>query len=208
MNTELTPAERLKEAMAQVRAKAEEKRIEKQISVLSTPEGANMTLEGDDATLLNEIKLKLEDIQGKPVYQGFTFNPNVESVVAIANTLQFMKGDLRDQVDAELYEVFTPQLRDAIIEAYGRLPYFKEATIIEMEGKQVVLDPEAPEMAAKGIPTDVKALQVYFDIVALNLGLNATYNITQQQADKAWDRAVENLRKAEILEEYKKSLES
>ena len=201
-----TPAERLQEAMDALVAKAEDNKLERQITVLSTEVGQARALAKQDKELLVEMVLKIEAVTNKPVFTGFTFDSNVELIVALAGTLQYMKGELRDLIPAEYYVVFNDESRTAILDNYGRLPYLAEPTLIEVDGELIDIDPEAGIRAETGMRTDVKALEAHINILAIDLGLLSEYKVQQTQADTAWERAVSKVTKSKTLAQYSDSL--
>jgi len=196
----------VEQIMAEIEAKAEAKKVERQIAMLQTPKGAVKHLRAKDAKKLKAIANSLSEITEKPVFTGFTYNSNVELIVAIAQTLQYMKGTQREQVSETLWDVFDTDTRTEIISAYGRMPYVADPLMIEIDGKAIEVDPEAKVRAKKGIKPNVDDLNVLVNTVALKLGLLAEYKCTSTEANMAWDNAVVKARKAELLDSYKDSL--
>ncbi len=176
--------------------------INKQIDSLNTTAGAQRALAKEDASVLAEMKATIERVTEKPIYSGFTFPSNIESIVAIAGALQYMKGDLREDIPSDYYTIFDDELRTNIIEAYGRLPYLAEPLLIEVAGEMVDIDPEAPTRAAEGIPANPDDLTVYTTIIANDLGLLSDMVATQTQATNAWAQAKTKLAKQQALSQY------
>lgn len=197
----------LEEITAEIEAQAEANKNERAIKALGTDNGRARYLNKKDAVTLSTITKGIEDITGKPMFTGFTFSSNVETIIAIASALQFMKKDQREQVPSALYTVFSSDIRDEILDSAGRLPYLAEDATIEIHGELIPIDPEAKERASQGIKCDVEALESVVNEVALSLGLLAEYSLTQKQADDAWNQAVARLSKNQLLESYKESLE-
>jgi hypothetical protein len=204
----MTAEEKLNQAMEQLVAKAKENKVNRQLKVLSTEVGQQRALAKQDRELLTEMKLQLEEITGKPVFKGFTIDSNIELIVAIAGAIQYMKGELRELIPAGFTEAFDEESRTKILEAYGRLPYLAEPTIVEIDGEMVNIDPEAEQRAKAGIKTDIEALNANVNLVAIELGLLCEYEATQHQADRAWDRAVSKIVKDETMLRYSESLEA
>lgn len=205
---QMTPAERLAKKLEEIKQEKIETLIEKKIASLDTNRGAQRALAREDAKILEEMKHTIEEVQNKPVFTGFAFSKIVEDIVAIASALQYMKGDLRDQIPTGYYEVFDDEIRTNILEAYGRLPYLAEPTLIEVNGELVNLDPEASNRAETGIRPSADSLEEYTSMVAIDLGLLSTINVTKAQVDKAWEQAVSKLNKQKVLAEYAEQLEA
>jgi len=197
----------LDQLVADIEAKAQAKATARQMKLLSTDTGANRMLRKKDGVKLGSIVTKLADITEKPVFTGFTFNSNVETIVAIANTLQYMKGDLREQVPETIWAIFDTDTRTEILEAYGRLPYLADELAIEVNGESIVIDPEARTRAKAGIQPNVDKLNVLVNDVAINMGLLGEYECTEAESTTAWANATRKVRKAEVLDKYKDSLE-
>ena len=193
--------------MKKIKKEAKARKEEKTIKVLSTKVGQERYLQKEDTKTLEAIMKLIESVTEKPVFRGFAFNANVERIVGICNALQYMKGNLRENIEDTLWNVFTDDLRDQVLEAYGRLPYLAEPTLIEVNGQMIDVDPEAVERAKAGVQADVASLETLVNIIALDLGLDGEYTVTQAQADKAWNIAVNKLKKNEILQTYKESLQ-
>jgi len=193
--------------MEQIKKEAREAREAKQLKALGTIIGRSRVLTKDDATVLKGIVDSLVAITDKPVYQGFTYSTNVETIVAVASTLQYMKGDLREQVNEALWIVFDPDTRTAILDAYGRTPYYQEPVMIELNGSMVEIDPEAPARAKKGIKANVEDLEALVNSVALDLDLLGDYECKQSQADSAWASALSKVAKDEAMNAYKDEVE-
>ena len=192
--------------IADIEAKAQAKREERLMKILSTSSGEAHYLYGVDTAKLQLIVDTIEDVTGKPLFSGYTYSTNVETIVAIASALQYMKGPLRDSVPEGIWKVFNGNTRDAIIKAYGSLPYLAQEVLIEVNGEMINVDPEAPVRARAGVKPNVQALDPLVNSVAMDLGLLAEYNCTQGQADMAWKLAVNKLNKQEVLDSYKDSL--
>jgi len=196
----------LEAKLTSIKERAEAKALERRIALLDTESGANKMLRKEDGKILSAICTKISNITDKPIFTGFMFNSNVETIVAIAQALQFMKGNLRDQIPETIWEIFDADTRSEILTAYGRLPYLAEALTIEINGSNVVVDPTAVERARAGIKPNVEELNVLVNTVAMNLDLLGEYNCTQNEANTAWASAVARVAKAEILDSYKDSL--
>ena len=187
-------------------ARASKKAEERLLKSLNTTKGSNRFLKKKDSKILSNIITTLEDVTGKPMFHGYIFSTNVELVVAIASTLQFMKGDLRELVPVSLYQIFDGDTRDEILASYGRLPYLVEDTVISVEEQLIVVDPEAKQRALNGIPANISDLEDMVSAVALDLGLLGEYNCTQSEIDSAWVQALSKITKQEKMNEYKDSL--
>lgn len=210
-STRKTPVKKSKvkclaDITAEIEAQAEANKETRAIKSLSSVSGKNRYLHRKDAETLSQITTAIEDVTGKPVRTGFTYSSNVETIVAIASSLQYMKSDLREQIPSALYDAIDGDTRTELLHAYGRLPYLAEEAVIEVNGETVFIDPEAKQRAKAGIQPDVEMLEALINEIAINLNLLAEYTITQEQADLAWSQAVNRLTKAEKLEEYKDSL--
>jgi len=203
----LNNTQTLDQLVADIEAKAQAQAQERQMKLLSTITGANRMLRKKDGIKLGSIVTKLADVTEKPVFTGFTFNSNVETIVAIANTLQYMKGDLREQVPETIWSIFDTDTRTELLEAYGRLPYLADELAIEVNGESVVIDPEARTRAKEGVKPNVDKLNILVNDVALNMGLLGEYECTEAEANTAWSNAVRKVHKAEVLDRYKDSLE-
>lgn len=201
------PTQTVEEVIAQIEASAVVDSVNRKIVALTTATGANRHLRMKDSIKLTAITTTLSKITDKPVYSGFTYNTNVETIVAIANTLQFMKGDLRDQVPNSLWEIFDGDTRSEIIEAYGRLPYLADETFIEVQGELVNVDPEARTRAKAGIKPNVEVLEALVTSVAVDLHLLGKYECKQSQVDSAWISATNKMHKAEVLDSYKDEIQ-
>ena len=207
-NNTTTSASALLEAkLTAIKERAEAKAIERRIALLETESGANKMLRKEDGKTLSAIVTKIAPVTDKPVFTGFMFNSNVETIVAIAQSLQFMKGNLRDQIPETIWEIFDADTRSEILSAYGRLPYLAEELTIEINGSHVQVDPTAKERAKAGIKPNVDELNILINTVAMNLNLLGEYTCTQREADTAWTGAVARVAKAEILDSYKDSLQ-
>jgi len=200
MNTEL------KALMADIEAKAQANKEARQIKVLQTDKGTSRHLRKLDTDKLNNIVTTLSGITDRPIFTGYTFAKNVETLVAIASTLQYMKGDLREEVPSVLWTIFDGDTRTELLTAYGRLPYLADDVTIEINGETVTVDPEAKERAEKGEPANVEDLESIVNDLALQLNLLGEYKCTQQEADKAWAIAKNKMRKDSTLADYKESL--
>ena len=199
----------LNELMASIKERAVSRREERQVAILSTDTGANRMLRQEDSKTLDKITEAISNITDKPVFKGYTFNSNVETLIGIASALQYMKRDDREELmDSypELYEVFDDDTRSEIIDAYGRLPYLAEEVCIEVNGESICVDPDARTRGKTGIKPRVAELETLVNTVAIQLGLLGEYTCTQAEADKAWIGAERKVAKAEILEAYKDSL--
>jgi len=196
----------LDQLVADIEAKAKAKAEARQMKLLSTDTGANRMLRKKDGIKLGSIVTKLSDITEKPVFTGYTYNSNVETIVAIASTLQYMKGDLREQVPETIWSIFDADTRTEILDAYGRLPYLADELAIEVNGESIVIDPEARTRAKAGVKPRVDALDTLVNTVAINMGLLGEYTCTDTEANNAWSQAIHKVRKAEVLDRYKDSL--
>ncbi len=192
--------------MAQLEATAKAKKVERQVAVLKTQTGANRYLNKKDNKILSAIIQKITTVTEKQVFTGFTYSKNVEAIIAVANALQYMKGDHREQIPETIWEIFDADTRSDILEAYGRLPYLAEDLTIDIDGKQVSIDPDAKERSRAGIKPNVSQLEELVNTVALDLDLLGEYTCSQGRADKAWADSLRRVAKAELLDSYKESL--
>ena len=206
-NPTMNPTAVLEAKLTAIKERALAKATERRIALLDTESGANKMLRKEDGKVLHAITAKIADITEKPVFTGFMFNSNIETIVAIAQSLQFMKGNLRDQIPETIWEIFDADTRSEILNAYGRLPYLAEDLTIEINGSHVQVDPTAKERAKAGIKPNVEELNVLINTVAMNLDLLGEYTCTQREADTAWTGAIARVAKAEILDSYKDSLQ-
>lgn len=205
-NPTMTPAEVLEAKLTMIKERAVAKSIDRRIAVLDTESGANTMLRKEDGKVLSAITNKISDVTDKPIFTGFMFNSNIETIVAIAQSLQFMKGNLRDQIDETIWEIFDTDTRSEILNAYGRLPYLAEDLTIEINGTHVHVDPTAKDRARAGMKTNVDELTILVNTVAMNLDLLGEYTCTQREADTGWTQALTRIAKAEVLDSYKDSL--
>jgi len=205
-NLSTTATTTLEALVAGIEAKASAKALDRRIAILSTESGANKLMRQKDGRTLGAITTRIADITEKPVFSGFTYNGNVETIVAIASALQYMKGDLRESISETIWATFDGDTRTDIINAYGRLPYLADELAIEINGVDVIVDPNARPLAKAGIQPNVAELEMLVNTIAMNLNLLGEYNCTQREADKSWADANRKINKAEILDSYKASL--
>lgn len=193
--------------MAEIVENAMAKKVERQVAILSTDTGRNRVLNKKDNATLEAIIMKIQNATEKQVFTGYTYTKNVEAIIAIANALQYMKAEFREQIPETVWEIFDADTRSEILDAYGRLPYLADELTIEVDGADVVVDPQAKERARTGIKPNVAKLEELVNTVAIDLDLYGEYTCTQQRADKAWADSLRRVAKAEILDSYKESLQ-
>lgn len=195
------------QVIAELEKQAKAKIEARKLKSLSTDKGMNRHFRKKDNALLNSITTEIESIINKPVYSGFIYSTNVELIVAISNALQFMKGDLRDQIGDGVWSIFDKDMRTDILNAYGRLPYLAEDVTVEVDGQTINVDPEAKARALEGIVGEPAELEALVNELGIDLGLMAEMTVTQTELDKAWKSALSKIKKEEIMSSYKDSLE-
>ena len=137
-------AERIEAIKKQALALAQKRQVE----MLNTSNGINNYLASEDRKLLNSIASRIAVAYDKPLATGFMFAENIEILVAITNRLQYANKSVREllepgEADLDLYAIFDRSIRDELLEAYGSLPYLREATVLTMpDGSTEVLDAE------------------------------------------------------------------
>lgn len=181
----------LEARMAEIVAQAQREADTRELNLLNEPAYVNVVLGDKDSEILDEMLKNIQTAYGdKKIYPGYTFDVNTEKIVAIVSSLTFAKAEVRDLIPAEYYTILSRPICDMVIQAYGRLPYFKEAITLELaDGTTKVLDPDSITRNMAGIPINVEELNVACKIVASKLKLISTLNITQAKADSAWAAA-------------------
>ena len=201
-------AERIEAIKKQALALAQKRQVE----MLNTSNGINNYLASEDRKLLNSIASRIAVAYDKPLATGFMFAENIEILVAITNRLQYANKSVREllepgESDLDLYSIFDRSIRDELLEAYGSLPYLREATVLTMpDGSTEVLDAELVETAKQGVPCDVEKLNSCIEILSLRLGLYCSYVATEEQATKAFTQASQKLKSLDKLAELKSQL--
>ena len=197
-------AERIEAIKKQALALAQKRQVE----MLNTSNGINNYLASEDRKLLNSIASRIAVAHDKPLATGFMFAENIEILVAITNRLQYANKSVREllepgEADLDLYAIFDRSIRDELLEAYGSLPYLREATVLTMpDGSTEVLD----ETAKQGTPCNVEKLNSCIEILALRLGLYCSYVASEDQATRAFTQASQKLKSLDKLAELKSQL--
>lgn len=195
--------------IAELVKKAKAKREKQELELLEKPAYQNLVLNSKDTEVLDAIIENISTAYDAPIFTGFTFCENTEKLVAIISKLQFAKREQRELINKDYYLLLNRSLRDMVLEAYGRLPYYKEADTIQLaDGTTKVLDPNSVERAMAGTPTDVEKLLLSLQIVSNKLGLVGDLTVTQTQADKAWEIAKNKANTARELAEVTEQLAS
>lgn len=201
-------AERIEAIKKQALALAQKRQVE----MLNTSNGINNYLASEDRKLLNSIASRIAVAYDKPFATGFMFAENIEILVAITNRLQYANKSVREllepgEADLDLYAIFDRSIRDELLEAYGSLPYLREATVLTMpDGSTEVLDAELVATAKQGVPCNVEKLNSCIEILSLRLGLYCSYVATEEQATKAFTQASQKLKSLDKLAELKSQL--
>lgn len=201
-------AERIEAIKRQALALAQKRQVE----MLNTSNGINNYLASEDRKLLNSIASRIAVAYDKPLATGFMFAENIEILVAITNRLQYANKSVREllepgEADLDLYSIFDRSIRDELLEAYGSLPYLREATVLVMpDGSTEVLDAELVATAKQGVPCNVEKLNSCIEILSLRLGLYCSYVATEEQATKAFTQASQKLKSLDKLAELKSQL--
>ena len=201
-------AERIEAIKKQALALAQKRQVE----MLNTSNGINNYLASEDRKLLNSIASRIAVAYDKPLATGFIFAENIEILVAITNRLQYANKSVREllepgEADLDLYAIFDRSIRDELLEAYGSLPYLREATVLTMpDGSTEVLDAELVATAKQGVPCNVEKLNSCIEILSLRLGLYCSYVATEEQATKAFTQASQKLKSLDKLAELKSQL--
>lgn len=204
----MTLVDRINQIKETAKAQAEQR----QLNLLSTEAGINSYLGVEDKKLLDSICARIAVAYDKPVVSGFQFTENLEILVAITNRLQYANKNVREllepgETDLDLYSIFDRGIRDDILEAYGSLPYIREATVLTMpDGTVEILDQEMVDSAKAGIPCNVEKLNASIEILSLRLGLYGQYKATQEQADRAFTQASQKLKSLDKLSALKDQL--
>ena len=201
----------VQEKLAMIKQQRAESKVQRQLAMLDNQEYVEILLAKEDAKLLDRILDDLSKAYGKPIYTGFTYNENIEKLVAICNKLQYAKADIRELIDSSYYELFDRTIREMVIDAYGMLPYFREPTVVELsDGNKTVLDADLVDKAKQGIKPNIAKLQLSINILADTLNLQATYKVTEEEANKAWEQAINKINRLErlqlIAKDYEQSL--
>lgn len=201
-------AERIEAIKRQALALAQKRQVE----MLNTSNGINNYLASEDRKLLNNIASRIAVAYDKPLATGFMFAENIEILVAITNRLQYANKSVREllepgEADLDLYSIFDRSIRDELLEAYGSLPYLREATVLVMpDGSTEVLDAELVATAKQGTPCNVEKLNSCIEILSLRLGLYCSYVASEDQATKAFTQASQKLKSLDKLAELKSQL--
>ena len=201
-------AERIEAIKKQALALAQKRQVE----MLNTSNGINNYLASEDRKLLNSIASRIAVAYDKPLATGFIFAENIEILVAITNRLQYANKSVREllepgEADLDLYAIFDRSIRDELLEAYGSLPYLREATVLTMpDGSTEVLDAELVATAKQGVPCNVEKLNSCIEILSLRLGLYCSYVASEDQATKAFTQASQKLKSLDKLAELKSQL--
>ena len=201
-------AERIEAIKKQALALAQKRQVE----MLNTSNGINNYLASEDRKLLNSIASRIAVAYDKPLATGFMFAENIEILVAITNRLQYANKSVREllepgEADLDLYAIFDRSIRDELLEAYGSLPYLREATVLTMpDGSTEVLDAELVATAKQGIPCNVEKLNSCIEILSLRLGLYCSYVASEDQATRAFTQASQKLKSLDKLAELKSQL--
>ena len=201
-------AERIEAIKKQALALAQKRQVE----MLNTSNGINNYLASEDRKLLNSIASRIAVAYDKPLATGFMFAENIEILVAITNRLQYANKSVREllepgEADLDLYSIFDRSIRDELLEAYGSLPYLREATVLTMpDGSTEVLDAELVATAKQGVPCNVEKLNSCIEILSLRLGLYCSYVASEDQATKAFTQASQKLKSLDKLAELKSQL--
>lgn len=201
-------AERIEAIKKQALALAQKRQVE----MLNTSNGINNYLASEDRKLLNSIASRIAVAYDKPLATGFMFAENIEILVAITNRLQYANKSVREllepgEADLDLYAIFDRSIRDELLEAYGSLPYLREATVLTMpDGSTEVLDAELVATAKQGTPCNVEKLNSCIEILSLRLGLYCSYVASEDQATRAFTQASQKLKSLDKLAELKSQL--
>ena len=184
------------------------------IARLETPAGERDYLVNQDKALLNSIKARLETAYGKQLPTGFKFNEVIETLVTIANRLQYANKEVRELLqpgtnEIDLYTLFDRETRDELITAYGALPYNRQPTVLTLlDNTTVVLDSERVVQARKGRKADIPTLNNCVERLAIKLGLYSEYKATVEQEEQEFTNAVNKLKELETLANYQAQLEA
>ena len=201
-------AERIEAIKKQALALAQKRQVE----MLNTSNGINNYLASEDRKLLNSIASRIAVAYDKPLATGFMFAENIEILVAITNRVQYANKSVREllepgEADLDLYAIFDRSIRDELLEAYGSLPYLREATVLTMpDGSTEVLDAELVATAKQGVPCNVEKLNSCIEILSLRLGLYCSYVASEDQATRAFTQASQKLKSLDKLAELKSQL--
>lgn len=204
----MTVLERIEAIKASAKASAEQR----QLNLLNTEAGVSNFLASEDRKLLQAIANRIAVAYDKPLATGYQFSENIEMLVAITSRLQYASKNIRELLepgtdDLDLYAIFDRSIRDELLEAYGSLPYQREATVLTMpDGSTEILDAEQVASAKVGVRTDVAKLNSCIEILALRLGLYGSYVVKQEEADKAFTLATQKLASLDKLNSLKDQL--
>lgn len=196
----------------QIKESAKAAAEQRQLKLLNTEAGVANYLASEDRKLLQSIANRIAVAYDKPLATGYQFSENVELLVAITSKLQYASKNIRELLepgtdDLDLYAIFDRSIRDDLLQAYGSLPYQREATVLTMpDGSVEILDAEQIASAKVGVRTDVAKLNACIEILALRLGLYGTYTVTQEQADRAFTQAIQKLASLDKLNSLKDQL--
>jgi hypothetical protein len=203
-----TVLERIEAIKASAKASAEQR----QLNLLNTEAGVTNYLASEDRKLLQSIANRIAVAYDRPVATGYQFSENVELLVAITSKLQYASKNVRELLepgtdDLDLYSIFDRGIRDDILLAYGSLPYQREATVLTMpDGSTEILDADQVASAKLGVKCDVNKLNSCLEILSLRLGLYGSYQVTSDQADKAFTIATQKLASLDKLNSLKDQL--
>jgi len=172
-------------------AKAKRARQEQeQLTALDNPKVANVHFIKEDSKTINIMIAKISEATDKPIYSGFIYDEITEKIVAIANALQYAKAEARELIPTDYYEIFSRSICDAIIKAYGRLPYHKEPTILTLaDGSTKVIGADTVQQALEGTQADIETLKCFVNIIVRELNLLSDVEISQEQFDRAFTTA-------------------
>lgn len=204
----------LQARLAKITADAKARADERKLALLDTDTGINNYLASEDRKVLNSISTRIASAYDKPTITGYQFSENIELMVAITNRLQYANKSVRELLEpgtdeVDLYQIFDRSLRDDILDAYGALPYKREATKITLpDGTVEVLDQHLVDLARQGRKCDIDKLNGCLEILALRLGLYTQYKATKAQADLAWEQAESKLVQIDKLKAYEDSLQA
>jgi len=184
----LTPIEAKLQELAKAR---KAKRELEALNALNNPLVANTAFVAVDMAKLKPMVDTIEQATGKPVYRGYIYDEVSETLIAIATSLMYAKREARELIPTTYYSLFSSAVSELIEVSYGRLPFFKEPTVITLEdGSVQVLDTD--DLIAErlqGKQADVVTLKAVIATLADSLELDSVSNISQELFDKAFTRA-------------------
>ena len=200
----MTPAEKL----SMIKAQRVMDRTEREVLKLDNPIYQDYVLNKDDAPMLDAILDNIAKAYNRPIGIGYTYNENVEKIVAIASKLQYADAKTRELINPDYYDIFDRTIRDMLLKGYGQLPYQRQVTTIETTRGTIELDRDLVERAKQGTKPNIALLSEALDIVATNLGLCGTYVVSETEARIAWDNSVSKLAKLDTLQSIKEEFEA